>query len=311
MTQSPEQNSRNAKADTKARLSAHALAFLEQLQGVRGLSENTYSSYKSDLEAFYVWAELNSIDPEHVSHRILRMYLASLDSAGYKKTSIARKIGALRSFYAYLQEQNIIEANPAALLSSPKLPKRLPRALSEADSAALIDICDVNEPLGLRDSCIIELIYASGLRVSELSSLNIGDINFGQGYLTVIGKGSKMRQLPIHSFALQKVQSWMKSARPKLARDERALFVSSRGNRFSSDAIRKMIAKRGREAGLPMHVTPHMLRHSFATDLLNHGADLRSVQELLGHENLSTTQIYTHVSKKRLQDIHGRTHPRG
>lgn len=301
-----EQNS----TQTESALSLHALDFIEYIKGVRRLSDHTISAYRSDLEAYFVWAELNGIDVEAVSHRILRMYLAQLDSANYKKTTIARKVGALRSFYTYLNQQGIIDKNPSELLSSPKLPRRLPKALSESDSQALIDVCNPADPLGLRDSALLELIYASGMRVSELSSLNVNQINFSQGSIMVLGKGSKMRLLPIHPFALSKLSKWIKNARPDFNPEDDALFVSSRGKRLSSDAIRRVIAKRGREAGLAVHVTPHMLRHSFATDLLNHGADLRSVQELLGHENLSTTQIYTHVSRKRLQEIHEKTHPR-
>lgn len=292
-------------------LTQRVFEFLEYIERVRRLSKNTVRAYKADLEAYFIWAEINQIDVENVSHRILRMYLAQLDSAHYSKTTIARKVGALRSFYSYLVAQEYIESSPASLLSSPKLAKRLPRALNESDSAALLETVNSSDPLCLRDSAILELLYASGLRVSELASLDLGDIKMSQGTVTVMGKGSKMRVVPVHPYALGKIQKWIKEGRPHFPSETKALFVSSRGNRFSSDAVRKMVSKRAREAGILVPVTPHMLRHSFATDLLNNGADLRSVQELLGHENLSTTQIYTHVSRRRLQEIHGQTHPRG
>lgn len=287
-------------------------SYLKSLLELRRLSEQTVRAYRSDLEAFFVWADLNSVDPLNISYRLLRMYLSSLASAKYSPRTVARKVGSLRSFYSFLAEEQIIDSNPAALLLSPKLPQRLPKALHEQDTAKLLDSINPEDPASLRDGAILELLYASGMRVSELSGLNLRDLDLNQGVATVMGKGSKMRRIPLHPFATAKISLWISKGRHKLNKEGlEAVFISTQGKRMSAEAIRRVVHKRALEAGITHKVTPHMLRHSFATDLLNHGADLRSVQELLGHENLSTTQIYTHISKRRLQEVHRRTHPRG
>ncbi|MBK5211696.1 MAG: tyrosine recombinase [Coriobacteriia bacterium] len=279
---------------------------------VRGLSSHTVSSYGSDLNSYIRWAQINDIDPVHLSHRTLRLYLSELDSASYARTTIARRMACLRSFFSFLVEEGIISQNPAVLLSSPKLPKHLPKALGAEDITALLDSVERIEPKDIRDSSILELLYASGMRVAELCDLKINDVDFRAGYATVTGKGDKQRVVPIHPFAIGKMTQWLNVGRPCFSKTpSEYLFLSARGNKLTGDAVRRIVKKRSTEAGIRAHVTPHTLRHTFATDLLNEGADLRTVQELLGHANLSTTQIYTHVSNKRLQEVFKRTHPRG
>lgn len=288
-------------------------AFIASLTEIRGLSENTARSYNRDLRAYFDWAARAEVDPLTLSHRQLRLYLADLNDSGYARTTVARKMACLRSFFEYLIAQKVIEQNPAALLSSPKLPSRLPKALSENDVAKLLDSTFADTPKGIRDAAVLETLYASGMRVSEVASLRVNDVNFSAGNALVTGKGSKQRMVPIHPFALARLRDYITKARPQLSASEAtdALFISTRGKPLSADAIRRIVSEAAKVAGLSAHVSPHTLRHSFATDLLNNDTDLRTVQEFLGHSNLSTTQIYTHVSGRRLQDIHRRTHPRG
>ena len=286
--------------------------FLRNVGDVRGLSPHTVSSYRSDLNSYIRWAQIKDIDPINLSHRTLRLYLSELDSASYARTTIARKMACLRSFFSFLVEEDVVSQNPAVLLSSPKLPKHLPKALCADDVAALLDSVGRIEPKDIRDSSILELLYASGMRVAELCDLKIDDVDFRAGYATVTGKGDKQRVVPIHPFAIDKLTQWLKTGRPAFLKTRNDhLFLSTRGNKLTGDAVRRIVKERSASAGIRAHVTPHTLRHTFATDLLNEGADLRTVQELLGHANLSTTQIYTHVSNKRLQEVFKRTHPRG
>lgn len=282
------------------------------LVGVRGLSQKTARSYLSDLKSFGVWCELQHIDPFKVTHRVLRMYFASLTNAEYARTSIARKIACLKAFYLYAQDQHLVEQNPTLLLVSPKLSKRLPKALQESETAELLEVNDKSSPLSLRDGAILEMFYASGMRVAELCALKINDIEFSQGYARVVGKGNKERMVPLHPLALKRIHLWLKEGRGKFEKDPLPfVFISSRGNQLSPEAVRRIVKKAADCTGIQQHVTPHSLRHSFATDMLNEGVDLRTVQELLGHSTLSTTQIYTHVSNKRLKEVFKQTHPRG
>ena len=282
------------------------------LTGVRGLSEKTASSYLSDLKSFGVWCNIQGIDPFNCTHRILRMYLAGLTEAKYARTTLARKIACMRAFYLYAEENKLVDNNPTLLLSSPKLPSHLPKALQESELQKLLDAPDVSTAKGQRDSAILELLYASGMRVAELCALTLVDIEFNQGYAVVTGKGNKQRIVPIHPLALKKLQAWISDGRKQFEKvPQKWVFLSSRGNQLSTDATRRIVNEVCKQAGLGPHVTPHTLRHSFATDMLNGGADLRTVQELLGHSTLSTTQIYTHVSNKRLKEIYKQTHPRG
>ncbi|MCL2403818.1 MAG: tyrosine-type recombinase/integrase, partial [Coriobacteriia bacterium] len=205
--------------------------------------------------------------------------------------------------------------NPAQLLQTPKLEKALPNTLSENELNSMLDVHDLSTHEGLRDSALLELLYASGGRVSEIADLRLDDLKLDQGVARVQGKGGKDRYVPLHHLAIDKLQSYLTTARPafltaKVASNSETVFLSTRGNALSDDAIRRIVKKSAKLAGINRSVTPHSFRHSFATDLLNNGADLRSVQELLGHANLSTTQVYTHLSSKRLQRVHQQAHPR-
>lgn len=286
--------------------------FCEYLSKVRGLSDKTARSYHSDLKSFGIWCDVQGVNPLQVSHRILRMYLAGLTNANYARTTLARKIACLRAFFLYAEEKKLVETNPTILLSSPKLPSHLPKSLQESELQKLLDAPDTQTPRGQRDSAILELLYASGMRVAELCSLKLSDIEFSQGYAVVTGKGNKQRIVPIHPLAIKKLEAWIAGGRKQYEKTpQKWVFLSSRGNQLSTDAARRVVNDACKVAGLGPHVTPHTLRHSFATDMLNSGVDLRTVQELLGHATLSTTQIYTHVSNKRLKEIYKQAHPRG
>ena len=293
-------------------------AFLAELRDVRGLSEHTVSSYASDLAAFSDWGERNQYDLLTIDYRTLRGYLAELDTAHYERTTIARKMACLRAFYVFLVEKGLIERNPAELLQSPKLGRRLPKALDNDELQRLLDAVDESTPPGRRDSALLEFLYATGARVSEAAAVTAADIDYSAGRVRLKGKGSKERYVPLHPLALTKLRNYEEQVRPGMfAHNTRAgaalpsaLFLSTRGNALSTDAIRRIVHCYGSLAGITVTFSPHSLRHTFATDLLNEGLDLRSVQELLGHANLSTTQIYTHLSTRRLQEAYHQAHPR-
>lgn len=289
-----------------------AKEFVTYVTSVRGLSERTASSYASDLKSFGKWCEVNGLNPFEISHRVLRMYLSGLNDAGYARTTMARKIACLRAFYLFANEKGMITENPTLLLASPKLPKRLPKALQEHEIQELLNAPDTSTDKGKRDSAVLELLYASGMRVAELCSLKISDIEFSQGYAVVTGKGNKQRIVPIHPLAISKLKIWINESRPHLCKSANdSVFISNRGNTLSTDAVRRIVKQAATQAHISAQVSPHTLRHSFATDMLNQGVDLRTVQEFLGHSTLSTTQIYTHVSNTRLKEVYKQTHPRG
>ncbi len=287
-------------------------AFIVEIKEVRGLSPHTAQAYVSDLEAYRDWGERNQIDLLTITYRVLRLYLSELDAAHYARTTVARKLACLRAFYRYLTEKGVIEQDPASFLQSPKLPKRLPKALSAEEREALFATLTTDNPVGIRDAALLELLYASGARVSEVAGLTRSSVNFNRGFALVRGKGSKERYVPLHSLALSRLRHYLDEARPcwETQASGDALFLSTRGNPLSDDAIRRIVKKQVIQAGITREVSPHSLRHTFATDLLNEGLDLRSVQELLGHANLSTTQIYTHLSTARLKEIYRQAHPR-
>ncbi|MDR1413177.1 MAG: tyrosine recombinase, partial [Actinomycetes bacterium] len=285
--------------------------FITYLRDVRNLSEHTLRAYATDLALFRLWVERKQFDPLTINFKNLRHYLAEMNAIHAARSTIARRLASLRSFYAWMVETNRVEKNPAQLLVTPGRPRRLPKALRPADTEALLATPDVATPTGARDAALLEFLYASGGRVSEVVTLTIADLDFDQGMALVHGKGAKDRLIPLHTLAIDALKQYLNYARPRLKPQpsEAAVFLSTRGHPLSTDAIRRIVAAVARAAGLSVHVTPHMLRHSFATDLLNEGADLRSVQELLGHANLSTTQIYTQVSIRRLKDSHHQAHP--
>ena len=287
--------------------------FIAHLEIERGLSPNTIRAYSSDLARYLEWAERTGVDPVRLSHRELRLYLAELDRARYARPTIARRLAAVRSFFAYLVTEGLVESDPSRVLSAPKQQRRLPRVVPDDALSALLDAPDRSTPTGLRDAALLELLYATGIRVSELTDMSLTSLDLAQGQVVVFGKGSKERIVPIHQHAVGLLREYVGQARPRLTRPDSpgALFLSTRGNALTPESVRRIINRHLAAAGSSVHVSPHALRHTFATHLVEAGADLRTVQELLGHIALSTTQIYTHVSMKRLQDVHKKAHPRG
>ncbi|MDY0087862.1 MAG: tyrosine recombinase XerC [Coriobacteriia bacterium] len=286
--------------------------FLQHLAIERGLSPHTVRAYESDLTRYSEWAERMGVDILRPTHRDLRRYLGELDRAGYARRTIARRLATVRTFIGYLSEEGIVASDPSRVVSSPKIPRRLPALVPEEALRTLLDIPDPETPTGKRDRAVLEMLYASGMRVSELCGLTVGDLDLRAGIAVVMGKGSKQRVLPLHPWAIARVRDYLLNARPALVgkQDPGSVFLSTRGNPLSPDAVRRLLKHHLATAGAALSLSPHALRHTFATHLLEGGADLRTVQELLGHVALSTTQIYTQVSMKRLQDVHSRAHPR-
>jgi len=286
--------------------------FLAHLALERGASPNTVRAYAADLARYLEWAERSGIDPITLNHRQMRRYLAELDQAGYARRTVARRLSAVRSLFSYLLGEGLAASDPSSVLVAPKIPRRLPKIVPGDALQAMLEAPDADTPLGQRDRAVLELLYATGARVSELSGLRLGDLDLAQGQLTVMGKGSKERIVPVHRKGIAVVRMYLATGRPMLARQDSDdhLFLSSRGRPYSSDAIRRMFKRTLTCVGTIQSLSPHSMRHTFATHLVEAGADLRTVQELLGHVALSTTQIYTHLSMKRLQDVHKGAHPR-
>ncbi len=305
------------RTQEQQRFEQDAQRFVSYLRGVRNLSENTVRAYETDLEAFCTWAQREGVVGYTASHRQLRRYLAELTRAGYSTRTVNRHLSAIRGLYKWLLSEGITTSDAAAALASPKIAKTLPRTMGDSDVNALVETCDKATTEGLRDAALIELLYATGARISEISRLDVGDIDFAQAQVSLFGKGSKERVVPIYQRALAVVRDYLEQSRPLLAARKRgaektrALFVSTRGNRMSADALRTVFERHVALAGIDVGVTPHAMRHTYATELLSGGADLRSVQELLGHESLATTQIYTHLSVERLKEATRQAHPRG
>ncbi len=290
--------------------------FLSQLTGVRNLSSRTVKAYEGDLEQFGLWCKREGINPLSVSHRQLRGYLAELTRAQYSERTVNRRLSALRSFFAWLVREGKSTEDVAAAISSPKISKSLPHVMSDGQVRRLLATCEGSQPKDIRDRAILELMYASGARISEVSNLDVGDIDFSSGQVRLFGKGSKERIVPLYPAALSALSEYLENVRPlyvakRKTPGDQGFFLSTRGRRMSAAALRTVFETRVSEAGLDPSLTPHAMRHTFATVLLDGGADLRSVQELLGHENLATTQIYTHVSVERLKGIARQAHPRG
>lgn len=287
--------------------------FIQYLAVERGLAQNTLESYGRDLRQFHAYLEHGQLDFIKDSNRnTILSYLNNLQNKGRAVSTISRNLAAIKSFYQYLVRERYLDKDPAAHLESPKLEKKLPKILSINEVEELLKQPNTFLPTGLRDKAMLELLYATGIRVSELISLNISDINLDMGYIKCYGKGAKERIVPLGSIAAKCVQEYINRGRGKLVRtyDEAALFVNHHGNRLTRQGFWKIIKKYSQEANINKEITPHTLRHSFATHLLENGADLRSVQEMLGHADISTTQIYTHVTKNRLKEVYDKTHPR-
>jgi integrase/recombinase XerC len=287
--------------------------FLSYLRQDRGYSPHTIAGYADDLDDFAGFCREQGVDPAFLPRRFLRAYLGYLNDKGYARRTIARRVAALRAFFHYLNRIGIAEEYHGAELRSPKLNRVLPVFLSQDQVEALLKAPDISGPLGLRDAAILETLYATGARVGELVSLDVGDVNLSAGCARVFGKGQRERIVLLGCRAVERLQSYLNKGRPQLVkpgRVETALFLGRTGGRLSDRSVRRLVDKYSAKAALSLRISPHTLRHTFATHLLENGADLRSVQELLGHATLSTTQVYTHVSRRRLYGEYRATHPR-
>ncbi|GAB6042083.1 tyrosine recombinase XerC [Endothiovibrio diazotrophicus] len=285
-------------------------AYLEALRVERHYSPHTLSNYRRDLMRLVAWCDEQSIDdwPALDGHRV-RAFAAAEHRKGLGGRSIQRRLSALRGLFRHLQKQGVVEANPAHDIVAPKSPRRLPKALDAERVAGLLAMPD-DDPLALRDRAIFELIYSSGLRLAELVAIDLGDLDLADAVVQVTGKGSKSRRVPVGRYAVAAVRGWL-AVRPALAAaEERALFVSRRGGRLSPRSVQVRLEQWARRQGLDSHVHPHMLRHSFASHLLESSGDLRAVQELLGHADISTTQVYTHLDFQHLAKVYDAAHPR-
>jgi len=287
--------------------------FLDALWLEKGLSDNTLQAYRSDITAFAKWSEkqnlsLTQIQPQHVNS-----YLVFLAEKSRSARSQARLLSCLRQLYGYLVREQTIAVDPTSLIPLPKVGRSLPKYLSEKDVEALINAPDTFTVLGLRDRAMLEIIYASGLRVSELVDLELSQLNLRQGVVRVQGKGDKQRLVPFGEQASEWIERYLNESRLELLKNSQSdsLFVTNRKKSMTRQAFWHIIKKYAFQIGIKEALSPHTLRHAFATHLLNHGADLRVVQMLLGHSDISTTQIYTHIAQARLENIHAEHHPRG
>lgn len=291
----------------------HIDNFLQQLWLQDGLSNNTRDAYRTDLKQYLSWLHERKQQCLQAGRAELLEYLSWRLQQGYKSRSTARFISAVRRFYQYLLEQRLITEDPSLLIEQPKTGRSLPDSLSEAEVEALLQAPDTDEILGLRDRCMLEVLYATGLRVSELVALRLDEISLRQGVVRVMGKGSKERLVPFGDEALDWLERYLANGRLELLSGKLTdvVFPSQRGQQMTRQTFWHRIKRHAITAGINKPLSPHTLRHAFATHLLNYGADLRVVQMLLGHSDLSTTQIYTHVAQARLQQLHAKHHPRG
>lgn len=289
--------------------------FKSYLSVERNFSEHTLNAYYSDILSYILW--LNGQSCIDADFNKLREYLYFIQKFDYKKTTIARKTASLRTFYKFLFRERYIESNPATALISPKKPKSLPKFLTPDEIEKILNNVKINTPAGFRNRVILELLWATGMRVSELSNLNFGDLNLEENEIKVFGKGAKERIVLVSNRAKDYLIQYIKTARNLLApgydigevNEKSPLFINNTGFRLQNKTIRNVINEVVEKIELPKKVTPHVFRHSFATHLIENGADLRVVQELLGHAGISNTQIYTHISMKHLQDVYNTTHP--
>jgi integrase/recombinase XerD len=287
--------------------------FLNYISVERGLSHNTIDAYRRDLNQFsgYLTGKGYS-DPAQVQSQTMIEYLLHLQQQELKAASVTRKLAAIRSFFQYAVRERRLKIDPSVTIDSLKTPQRLPKVLSEKEINRLLEQPGASKPANLRDKAMLELMYATGVRVSELVSLKLNDINMDMGYIRCFGKGSKERIVPMGGSAVNALLDYLDRGRPKIIRRaaEETLFLNHHGRKMSRQGFWQIIQAAARRVGIGITVTPHMLRHSFATHMLDHGADLRSVQEMLGHADIATTQIYTHVTRTRIQQVYNKTHPR-
>ena len=288
--------------------------FIDKLWSQKGLAELTLQAYRQDLRRFSGWLEKNGGSLERADQAKIQAYLAERFEQGASARSNARLLSTLKQYYRHLLRDGMRRDNPTALISAPKIHRSLPQTLGEHEVELLLQAPEVDGAYGLRDRCMLELMYSSGLRVSELVGLRLDQVNTNRGLIRLVGKGSKERVVPVGEEALHWLGRYLAQGRPalqKAGRIDDMLFLLSRGSGITRQAFWQNIKKYLLKAGVKTVFSPHSLRHAFATHLLNHGADLRTVQMLLGHSSLSTTQIYTHIAQERLAAIHAEHHPRG
>ncbi|HUJ82964.1 MAG TPA: site-specific tyrosine recombinase XerD [Candidatus Acidoferrales bacterium] len=293
-------------------MEAHVRTFLNSLRVEKGLAENTLQAYRRDIEKFSAFARQRKLTTNTVQRGDIVDFLGSLYRKGLDSRSVARHLVTIRNFFRFALMEGHVDDDPAATIESPKFRQSLPEFLSVEEVDRLLQQPDTNSTTGIRDRAMIELMYSCGLRVSELCGLRVADLQREEGCLRCIGKGNKERLVPVGRQALEMVQRYLREARPKLLREGSSpfLFLGQTGQGINRVAFWKLLRDYGRKAGLRKSLTPHMLRHSFATHLLDRGADLRSVQMMLGHSDISTTQIYTHVVEERLKQVYKAHHPR-
>jgi integrase/recombinase XerD len=287
--------------------------FLDAVWMERGLSSNTLAAYRADLVALHRWLCERKLSLAQAGRAELMDFIAARVQGGARPRSTARQLSSFRRFFRYLVREGGVREDPTAQIAMPKIGRSLPRSLSEAEVESLLAAPAVADPLGYRDRTMLEVLYATGLRVSELVSLKLGQINMNQGVTRVLGKGNRERLIPLGEEAVRWLRAFINGARNDILLDRSTdyLFPTRRGDRMTRQAFWHIIKRYARKAGVDRELSPHTLRHAFATHLLNHGADLRVVQMLLGHSDLSTTQIYTHVARERMKELHSQHHPRG
>jgi integrase/recombinase XerC len=286
--------------------------FIKYLKNEKRYPETTILSYERDVDNYYGYIKLKNIDYKNISKDEIRDYLKYLDDLKYSKSTISRILSTLRHFYSYLVIHNIVEINQFKLIRNPKKEKKLPNFLQGDELQKIFDTIDIEKPLGLRNRLIVELLYASGIRVSELTDLTLDDIDINNKEIRITGKGNKERIVYFGEYAKKYLELYLEDSRPILLNKNRTnyLLINNKGEALSPRGVQMVIEDIVKEASLKHNISPHALRHTFATDLLNNGADLKSVQELLGHSSLSTTQIYTHITNERLRSIYLKTFPR-
>ncbi len=290
----------------------HIKDFIKYLKNEKRYPETTITSYQKDLDNYYGFIKLKKINYLNITKDEIRTYLKYLDELKYSKTTISRILSTLRHFYQYLMIQKEVSVNMFKLIRNPKKDKKLPNFLQSDELQKIFDSINLETPLGIRNRLIVELLYASGLRVSELTNLSIDNINLSNKEIRVLGKGSKERIVFFGEYAKKYLELYLEEARPELLNKTKTniLLLNNNGDPISTRGIQMIIDNIVRDASLKHNISPHVLRHTFATDLLNNGADLKSVQELLGHSSLSTTQIYTHITNERLRSVYLKTFPR-
>ncbi|MFO7276209.1 MAG: site-specific tyrosine recombinase XerD [Pseudomonadota bacterium] len=287
--------------------------FLDAVWMERGLSANTLAAYRADLTALNRWLAERGVPILETTRAHLQDFIAWRVQAGARPRSTARQLSSFRRFFRYLAREGLIREDPTAQIAMPKIGRSLPKSLTEEEVEALLAAPEVDDPLGNRDRTMLEVLYATGLRVSELVNLRSSQVNLNQGVIRIVGKGNRERLIPLGEEAVRWLTEFFRGPRNEilLERQTDYLFPTRRGDRMTRQAFWHIIKRYARKAGVQKELSPHTLRHAFATHLLNHGADLRVVQMLLGHSDLSTTQIYTHVARERMKELHSKHHPRG